>query len=215
MPTGSYLSQEVQRFFTDQLDLDGVYSEETEANEALKIVEALVDDIVSSREMITDNKLAFFEKRLEDTPEIIEEFLDERFTRDVINAVPGYVRRTLELSRLEGSRLPSTRTNGYLREASRTYIFGLPQASIALCRAALEQALKENLGSQGTGTFVNFNALLDEAEGAQIIDNTIRKMARRIATEADKVLHERLADLPKAYEVLMILRGVLQHIYSE
>jgi len=97
---------------------------------------------------------------LADTAEIIEDLLDERFTRDVINAVAGYVKRTLELSRLEAARIPSTLTNGYLREASRTYIFGLPHASVALCRAALEQALKENLRYQATGTFVEFNTLL-------------------------------------------------------
>src|ERR1700726_4200138 len=47
----------------------GVHSEEIVANEARKIVKALVDDIVGSREMVTDNKLAFLEKRLEDTAE--------------------------------------------------------------------------------------------------------------------------------------------------
>jgi len=51
----------------------------------------------------------------------------------------------MELSRLEGSRIPSSVTNGYLREAVRTYILGLPQASIALCRAALNRPSKRIL----------------------------------------------------------------------
>jgi hypothetical protein len=40
---------------------------------------------------------------------------------------PGYVTRLLELSRLQGSVIPSEVTNGYLREAVRTYVLGLPQ----------------------------------------------------------------------------------------
>jgi len=48
-----------------------------------------------------------------------------------------------------------------------------------------------------------------------VIDNTIRKIAREIANEADDVLHEKPASLAKAYEVLLALRGVLQHVYGE
>jgi hypothetical protein len=58
------------------------------------------------------------------------------------------------------------------------------------------------------------NFLLDEAEGARVIDNTIRKMARKIADEADDVLHEKPTSLSKAYEVLIMLRGILQHVYA-
>jgi hypothetical protein len=120
----------------------------------------------------------------------------------------------MELSRLEGSRVPTKITNGYLAEAVRTYIFGFPQASIALSRAALEQALKEELGCQGTKIFLDMNSLLDEAEGLGAIDGVIRRTARKIASEADAVLHEKPADLAKAYDVLLMLRGVLQHIYA-
>ncbi len=189
--------------------------EREEQQKAEKIVEAIVDDIVKSREMLTENRLAAVERLMEANPELISYFLDERFTREVINAIPGYVRRTLELSRLEASRIPSKVTNGYLAEAVRTYIFGLPQASVALCRAALEQALKENIGYQGTETFVEMNDLLDEAQGAGIIDNTIRRMARAIANEADAVLHAKPTDLAKAYDVLLKLRGVPQHVYAK
>ena len=146
---------------------------------------------------------------------LISVLLDPRYTRDVVKAVPGYVSRTMELSRIEGSRLPSKVTNVYLREAARTYVLGLPQACIALCRAAMEQAFKEELGHQGKQIFLDMNTLLDESEGAGVIDSVVRKMARKIATEADAVLHEKPANLTKAYEVLVLLRGVLQHVFAE
>jgi hypothetical protein len=78
----------------------------------------------------------------------------------------------------------------------------------------MEQAPKEELGHQGRKIFVDMNGLLDEAEGGNVIDGVIRKIARKIASDADLVLHEEPADAARAYEVLLMLRGVLQHIYA-
>jgi hypothetical protein len=50
-------------------------------------------------------------------------------------------------------------------------------------------------------------------EGTEIIDETIRKVARKIADEGKEVLHERPADLAKAYDVLLMLKRALQHLY--
>ena len=155
------LSQEVQTFIDSWAHDSDLAPEEHEETEKIRrVVRATVDDIITSREMVTEGKFAPFEKMLAVTPNLIDELLDERFTRDVINAVPGYVRRTMQLSRLEGCRIPSKMTNRYLQEAARTYIFGLPQAAVALCRAALEQSLKEKLKIQGASTFVTMNTLL-------------------------------------------------------
>jgi len=212
------LSQQVESFF-DTLDSDDENDSSPEGRHELrkiqKMVSVIVDDVITSRETLTDNKLRAIEKLVGEMPEVIKDFLNDRYTRDVIRAVPGYVSRTMKLSRLEGSGVPSKTTNTYLREATRTYIYGLPQASIALCRAAMEQALKENLGHQGVRTRMDMNQLLDEAEGGQIVDGSIRRMAQQIAKAANDVLHEKPADLPKAYEVLLMLRGVLQHLYAQ
>jgi len=211
------LSQHVQSFI-DTLeyedDHDSTPTERAELEEIRRVVRIVADEVITSRETLKDGNLAAVEKLVVQMPDAINSFLDARYTRQAVAAVPGCVKRTMELSRLEGSRLPSKVTNGYLREAARTYIYGLPQASVALCRAAMEQALKENLGYQGTGTFVKMDDLLDEAEGAGIIDKTIRRMARKIADVADDVLHECPTDLKQASEVLVMLRGVLQHVYA-
>jgi hypothetical protein len=218
MTRDATLSQLVQGYL-DTLDweddADTSPQERDELNEARRVVKIITDDVVASRETLTDGKLAAIEKLVVQMPDAIASFLDSRYTRDLIAAVPGYVRRTMELSRLESSRLPSKITNGYLREAVRTYIFGLPQASVALCRAALEQALKESLKLQGVPTFLRFNSLLEKAEKQKIIDCQIRQMAREIADAANDVLHEKPTDIKQASEVLLKLRGVLQHLYSD
>ncbi len=200
--------------FYDSLKSGLPPDERMEEEIAQEMFEHLADDIVSSREMMTASWSAVVEKQFGAAPDFIEDILDERFTANVVREVPGYVKRTLQFSRLTDCHPPSEMTNSYLREAIRTYIFGLAQASVALSRAALEQALKENLGYQGTSTFIEMNKLLDEAEGAQIIDKTIRQMAREIANQADDVLHAKPTELPKAFEVLLKLRGVLEHVYA-
>ena len=124
------------------------------------------------------------------------------------------MRRTLELSPLEAADTPSKVTNTYIREATRTYILGLPQASIALCRAALEQGLKERLGRQLSGEFIKFQDLLEEARRWHLLDGVTEQTARYVANAADDVLHEKPTEISKARDVLDQLRGVLQHIYS-
>jgi hypothetical protein len=205
--------------YIDSLDWDrgrGLSPEkQAEERQARRMIEAIVDDLISSRETLGSNKLACVEKLTEAAPELMKGLLDERFTRDLIDAVPGCVNRMMQLSRLQASRPASQVTNVFLQEAVRTYVLGLPQASVALSRAALEQALKENLGYQGQASYIEMKDLLDEAERAGVIDKTLRRMARRVADEADDVLHEKPTSITKAYEVLLLLRGILQHVYSE
>jgi hypothetical protein len=145
---------------------------------------------------------------------MIESFLDERFTRNLVEGISGNVSRILRLSRMEALTIPSPTTNGYLREAVRTYVFGLPLASVALSRAALEQSLKEKLGLQSSGDFIKFQDLLKEARKWNILDGIMEKCARDVANAGDDVMHDRPTDLPKALEVLDKLRGVLRHVYS-
>ena len=212
------LSEELQSYI-EVLDKEvehGLSTEEerTEQERNRKFVEIIVDDIIQSRETLTENKLARIEKLVMDSPDLIKHFLDERFTKEVVYAVSGYVKRTLQLSRMEGSKVPSNITNGYLQEAVRTYILGLPQASVALSRAALEQALKEKLGLQLSGQYKAFQNLLDDARKWHILDKAMELCAREVANAGDGVMHEKPTTLAESLDVLTKLRGVLRHIYS-
>lgn len=216
MPWELTLSQEVQAYIQslDQDDIGLTTEEFSELQHHRAMTEVIADVLIKTRETITDSKLEMLEELVKSDPELVKGLLDDRFTRNIVSEIPGYVSRTLQLSRLDSTRLPSTVTNGYLREAVRTYIFGLPQASVALSRAALEQALKEGIGYQSSKTFVKMNDLLEEAECAGVIDGANRQSAREVANAADEVLHENPTTLPKSFEVLIKLRGILQFIYS-
>ena len=197
----------------DESDLSA--EERADSEKWKRLAAVIVDRVISSRETLAAWGLPQIEQLVQTIPDTIAFFLDARFTKDMVRDVPGCVDRLMELSRLEAQDLPSEVTNGYLREAVRTYILGLPQASVALSRAAMEQALKEGMGYQGKRTFVGMKDLLDEAESANVIrDKMIKQMARDVAREADDVLHEKPTTISKAYETLVKLRGVLQHVYG-
>lgn len=218
MPTELTLSQEVQSFI-DTLDFerdhDILPDEAKEAEKARNLLGGVASEVIKSRETISEGKLKKgIEFLVQSHPELVNYFLDEHYTREVVGAVSGYVRRTMQLSPMEAASTPSDVTNTYLREATRTFVLGLPQACIALCRAALEQSLKERLGHQLSGSFVMFRELLEEAEKWHLLDKVTKRIARDLAKAADDVLHEKPTTLDKARELLDQLRGLLQHIYS-
>ena len=65
----------------------------------------------------------------------------------MLRAVPGIVQRTQSLADLTLSR-GSLESFIYLREASNCFILGLPQAAVALARAAVEVPLRQVTSKQ-------------------------------------------------------------------
>jgi hypothetical protein len=196
-------------------------SEAKETNAAYgRLIDFIVDRAINSRETITDKKLEpdvmgqLEHVLLNSKDDLLEYFLDDHFTRTALMSVSECVNRILQLSRLDSLRVPSVVTNGYLREATRTYIFGFPQASVALSRATLEQAIKETLGRQGHRDFISFQKLLEEARRCNVLDDAMERCASEVAKAGNDVMHERPTTLDEAFDVLSKLRGLLKHIYS-
>lgn len=183
-----------------------------------RAVEMIVSEVIDSREALTESKQKEISSSIDDLvqrdPQVVSDLLNEHYTRLVVRAIPGYVSRTLEFSRMDSAHFPSEVTNTYLREATKAYIMGLAQASIALSRAALEQGLKENLGFQDTGHYVRFQELLEEALKYKLWDKVTVRMARAVANAGDAVMHESPSSSASARDVLDTLRGLLQHLYS-
>ncbi len=70
----------------------------------------------------------------------MEGLVDEIYCRELLGAVPGFVRRTRTLEPLTLDEIPSGPAVEYLREATRTYIAGFFRAAVALARGATEAA---------------------------------------------------------------------------
>lgn len=214
------LSRQLQEYIADmesdyesELPPDELHDHENSG----KLVKAIVLYMLASRETLaplTGATFQKFEDLIAEAPELVSDFLDEHYTKTMLGEVGAYVGRTLELSRMQAEGTPSEVTNAYLREATRTYVHGLPQACVALSRAALEQSLKDVLGHQMTGSYLTLQALVADALKWGVLDKATARMARSLAREGDSVLHERPTDLKKASEVLVGVRGLVQQIYS-
>jgi hypothetical protein len=137
-----------------EYDRDVPAHEQEEHERTKRIVQALTKHLVDSRETFLEKPIAVLDQLAHSNREIVEHLIDDYYTRQQLDKISSFVRRTLNLSQFETTHIPSEQTRTYVREARRTYIYGLSQATIALCRAAVEQCLKERLGRQGDGRYL-------------------------------------------------------------
>lgn len=92
----------------------------------------------------------------------------------------------------------------YLREATRCFLYGLLEASVALCRACLEEALKTKLYTSAQGIEMlmkepkkndrgrprgDLERLISAAAGIQLLDGPSRILADRIRNHGNTVMH--------------------------
>jgi hypothetical protein len=87
-------------------------------------------------------------------------WLNDYFSIHQLREVNALERRTLRLAGLTAKFPASPQTNRYIREATHAYIKGLPLASVAMSRAALEQGLRDRLGLQKTEERRSFDDLV-------------------------------------------------------
>lgn len=189
--------------------------EQAEWTKHQRLVDLIVEAIVTTRETLRSEDLSVFEQFAAADPDLTESLLDEHYTMATLKGIAKIVRRTLRLAQLRASTTPSKQTNRYIREATRAYIRDLPMASVAMSRAALEQALKEKLGRQGDGVYVTFDALVEDAKKWKVLNTRTARVARDLAKSCNDLLHEKpVENDDQAFEILAAIRSLLQDIYS-
>lgn len=190
------------------------FKERQEYVEGQILVEKIVKALIEVREKLHTGDFTVFEQLARENRGLIDSLLDSRYTLAGLNNVNCLVDRTMRLAQLRAASTPSSQTNRYIQEAARSYINGLPLASVAMSRAALEQGLKERLGRQGSGVHVEFRELLDEAKKYRLLSGAGQKAARGLAKECNDLLHEKPVSEEKAFEILGAIRSLLEEIYS-
>jgi hypothetical protein len=105
----------------------------------------------------------------------------------------------------------------YLREAAQCYVAGLPQAAVALSRAAVENRLKEVCGKRfGKAAVENadLKTLIDDvATRGQLLSKDARDRAHIVRRAGNQVLHDEptasdaLAVVESARDVIKFLHG--------
>jgi len=118
----------------------------------------------------------------------------------------------------------------YLREATRCFLYGLLEASVALGRACLEEALKSKLLATGQGIAAlmkepkktdrgaargELDRLIRAAAGIKILDGPHTQLADRIRSHGNLLMHDRpqLTEA-EAKQDLDDLRGVVDLLFA-
>lgn len=142
------------------------------------------------------------------------EALDAQYAQELVDLLPGVVAKAASLQELEIDRVPKPSVRRYFHEAHRCYFFGLNRACATLCRAILECAFKEVLGSNNRPT-----ELLDLARERSFLDQERLDAADRIFNAGDSAVHhehifERNYSDADVEMILLNTRKILEDLYS-
>ena len=137
--------------------------------------------------------------------------LDWHITESLLPRIPKFVIRTLKLSELAGSS-PSPRVAIYLREATTCYVFGLFQASVALSRAAMEQALKERITNVVDVSHTKLGSLVVVGLRMNVLDQVHGGMATSVQRRGNDLLHGQNVQPEEALDTLIEARAVLEYL---
>jgi len=170
---------------------------------------------IDSVESVLPEKLSMIVKHLHSSKNILEYSLDEHYSRYFLREVPKIVKRALKLEPLLISKPIAERVEIYVREATRAYLFGLFQASIALARSALEESLKGQLkaGAPMLAQSDELLALLRAAALSKLLDASLLQYAHDVRKAANGVLHGARCGDPDAYDALIKTRKILDALH--
>jgi hypothetical protein len=145
--------------------------------------------------------------------------LDELYSRDLLREVPKIVERTRSLSQVALSNVLERESFVYLREAANCYILGLPQAAVALARAAIEVPLRsaasQQFGAAAVGDAGLFKIIDDYAVRGRLLSRTGLNLAHKVRIAADTVLHEQATTTDNALETIEAARAVIVELEAK
>jgi len=105
----------------------------------------------------------------------------------------------------------------YLKESTRCWLYGFHGACVSLCRACLEETLKEALKKATPISILNTSRLdlpIDEARQNQVLDDCMAEVAHSIRKKANKFLHGDPITEEDSRETLDNTRSVVEQVFS-
>lgn len=140
---------------------------------------------------------------------LVAEWLERFYLRDTLNRIPKMVSRTLKLVALRSSPSVPGQVDEYLRQATRSYIYGFWDSCVALSRASLEQALRSAAGKRVNAKNACLSDLVRSCDRLRLLDSEHVKLAYRIEKAGNEVLHNQSCTDAVAWQVLSDVRTVL------
>jgi len=210
--SSEFLSQELMAYIgsLDRPDEPPAVSEEDREK-----IQRMFQVAISSLEGFAEPYAKRLLELLQEHRDTWEWFADDFYSREVVGNVQVMRTRFLNLCPVLVGVIPSREVAVYLREATRCYIYGFFQATIALCRAALEAGLNEHLERRlGRVPAQDLVDKIDAAQRLQLISGQGAHLAHEVRKTARNVLHRKPAKSNLAFDTLVQTRGFLQELYE-
>jgi hypothetical protein len=142
--------------------------------------------------------------------------LDDCLSRMLVLEIPRMVARAIQLEPMSIAESPQADQNAYLREATRCYLYGLFNASVALSRSALEQALSSKISTllQGAAGGDSLSTLINTARSS-ILKRTpeVCDAADQVRRVANGIVHGKTCKERGAFRVLKDTRDIIVYLY--
>lgn len=177
------------------------------------IIKAIQEDIVGVAERLMTPKEAANAARMLLTWSGVEWLLDDALSRILVAQLPKVVKRSMSFDVSMVTRSVPSAVEAYLREAAQAFIFGLNNAAVALCRSALEEALKGCVPRKLV-TKWELSHLLNAAEKSKTLSPSRCKIASDVQRLAGNVLHGSSVNSQQARDALAKTRLVLEALYG-
>jgi hypothetical protein len=140
---------------------------------------------------------------------------DEFYARETVLHLPDMVKRFSRLRPVLVGKLPDRQLAIYLGEATRCFVYGFFQGSIALSRATLEAGLNRHFELKlGSLPLLELKEKIEKAAQFKLITGGAADLAQGVRRLANQVLHSRPASENTAFDALVRVRGVLMEMYA-
>jgi hypothetical protein len=140
---------------------------------------------------------------------------DQFYARETVSHLPDMVKRFSRLRPVLVGKLPDRQLTIYLGEATRCFVYGFFQGSIALSRAALEAGLNRHIQLKlGLVPQMELKEKIEKAAQFKLISGGAADLAQGVRKVANQVLHSKPASETLAFDALVRARGVLREMYA-
>ena len=141
--------------------------------------------------------------------------LNQAYCRELLGAIPDVVDRTLRLRSVTLSGISDAESLACLREAANSYVMGLPLATVALSRAAIERALKLACAKRFGQSVINAATLdeLIERFAPQVVSKSACVLADSVRRKGNEVLHPK-GSRPSLLTALGVLESARAVVYE-
>jgi len=215
--SSEFLSQQLMAYIEDELDRPEEPSElgEEDYEKYRRIIRAAIFSLEGFAEPWAMQLVRLVEESRAD----FQWHADDFYTREVVANVQGMVNRFARLSPVLVGVVPSKNVGAYLREASRCFIYGFFQATIGLCRVALEAGLNKRLEPLSAAVAdMNLYGKIERAAGddMRLLSPATASLAHDVRRKANDVLHgEPVQQQNLAFDMLVQTRGILRELYEK